>query len=112
MRNQPQPKDEYPVISALRAEIAAYRAEVAAWRAENAAIIDKLDRYIDHIQGDLNVIVKRLFDQTDDPIVTKTGKVHTDVDVKASADEAERGYQVSHLENARNRRDEWDRQES
>lgn len=36
-------------------------------------------------------------DDTDEPLVTKTGKVLTDADIQALADEAEAGYDVSHL---------------
>ena len=35
--------------------------------------------------------------EADKPIVTKTGKVLTDADIEALADEAEAGYDVSHL---------------
>jgi hypothetical protein len=34
---------------------------------------------------------------TDDPIVTKSGRVLTDTDIEALAAEAEQGYDVSHL---------------
>jgi hypothetical protein len=37
---------------------------------------------------------------------TKTGKVLTDEDIQALADEAERGYDVSHLKDKRDRRDD------
>jgi hypothetical protein len=38
------------------------------------------------------------------PLVTKTGKVLTDEDIEALADEAERGYDVSHLVDKPDRR--------
>jgi NAD-dependent SIR2 family protein deacetylase len=40
----------------------------------------------------------------DEPYVTKTGKVLSDADIQALADEAEQGYDVSHLKGKPNRR--------
>jgi hypothetical protein len=42
------------------------------------------------------------------PFITKTGKVLTDADIEALADEAERGYDVSRLKGKPNRREEDD----
>jgi hypothetical protein len=53
--------------------------------------------------GDVQVVLRA--DTADPPLVTKTGKVLTDEDIEALADEAEQGYDVSHLLEKKDRRE-------